>query len=147
MKTISISTAEDVNALAKDVRTGKRRHANEIIIRLDGLEKEQADQLSQEINKNYFACGCSEATVLGLAGLAAVLIWTGNHLESWRIFSWQDGLIVAGIFIIATGVGKAIGRLRARSALKTAVDKLISYAPEAQDIGKGDGSALCSVGE
>ncbi|MDH5216989.1 MAG: hypothetical protein OEX19_04795 [Gammaproteobacteria bacterium] len=147
MSTISISTVEDVAALVRDVRTGKRRHVNEIIIRLDGIEKEQADQLSQEINKNYFACGCSEATALGLAGLAAALVWMGNRFENWQNFSLQDGLIVVGAFIIATGVGKAIGHLRARIALKTAVDKLISYVPEVQNIGKGDGSAMCSVGK
>ena len=147
MKTITISTAEDVAALAKDVRTGKRRHIGEIRIRLNGLEEEPADQLSNEINRHYFSCGCSEATALGLAGLAVAVIWMATRLDSWQNFSWRDGLIVAGTFIIATGIGKAIGRWRAKSALKSVVDKLVSYEPSALDIGKGDGSALCSVGE
>jgi len=147
MKTISISTAEDVAALVRDVRTGKRRHANEIIIRLDGLDKEQANKLSYEINKHYFTCGCSEATALGLAGLITAFILTGTRIESWQSISWQDGLMVVGTFIIATGVGKSIGRLRAGRALKKAIDKLVTYAPEAQEIGKGNGSALCSIGD
>ena len=147
MKTIIISTAEDVAALVKDIRTGKRRHMGKIEIRLNGLEEEQADRLSKEINKYYFSCGCSEATALGLAGLAVAAIWTITRLDSWQNVSWQDGLIVAGAFIIATGIGKAIGRWRARSALKSVVHKLVSYEPSALDNGKGDGSALCSVGE
>ena len=147
MKTISVSTAEDVAALAKDVRTGKRRHMGDIRIRLNGLDERQAAHLSNEINKHYFSCGCNEATALGLVGLAVAVIWSVTSLDSWQNFSWRDGLIVAGVFILTTGIGKAIGRWRARSALKSLVDKLVSYEPGALDIGKCDGSALCSVGE
>ena len=146
MKAITISTAEDVAALAKDIRTGKRRLAREIVIKLEGVNKSQVDQISEELNRNYFSCGCNEATALGLLGLVAALISVSIQLETWHDISWQHGIIVIGIFIIATGFGKAIGRYRARRAMTAAVKKLMSFTPKVKEIGKGDGSALCAVG-
>jgi hypothetical protein len=146
MQTIVISSAEDVAALAKDVRTGKRRVATEIILRLDVINNEQADRLSKEINRYYFACACNEATALGLAGLILSLIWVSSRLDTWRDIGWQYGVAVIGAFIVATGIGKAIGRHRARRLLRNAVGELVSLVPKAQEIGKGDGSVTCAVG-
>lgn len=147
MKSISITNSADVAALAKDVRTGKRRPVSEINVRLESLDQAEADRLSREITENYLACGCGAATALGFLSLAASVVWTGWQLEEWQQFGWADGGFIAAAFFAGIGIGKALGRWRANRALKKSVRELVRHQPEAIDVGKGDGSAICSVGE
>lgn len=145
MKTTYINNAQDVAALLTDARTGKRRSIRNIEVRLEGMEKSEAENLSKEINKHYFACGCSEGTVFVLLALAGLAGWVLSNTESLNQLGWKQGLSGLGIVLIAAGIGKGIGKWRASFALKKTVNKLIKYAPEATEIGKGDGSARCAV--
>lgn len=145
MDTIVIKTAEDVVALARDVRTGRRRRAKAIDIKLNDLPNSEAAEISVQLNKHYFACGCAEATALGLAGLFGAIFWVASRTESVSALGWQDPALVIGAFLVGIGVGKAIGRLRVRLALQASVDKLVTRVDGVSDIGKGDGSAVCAV--
>lgn len=145
MDTIVIKSAQDVAALARDVRTGRRQRAQELELKLDGLAEPEAAEISALLNKHYFACGCAEATTLGLAGLFGSIFWLAAGTESLSALGWQEPAIVIGAFFVGTGVGKGLGRLRARLVLQALVAKLATRVAGVNDIGKGDGSVVCSV--
>ena len=143
MKSILIRTAEDVAALARDVRTGRRRRACEIRVRLKGMERDEAHRLTREINKHYFCCGCSEATASALIGLAAGGLWVAERVDSWRSLGWEEAFIIAGSCVLATWIGRAFGRWRDRQFLVDAVDRMLVHEPDALDIRSSEGSARC----
>ena len=143
MKNILISTAEDVAALASDVKTGKRRYAGKIRVKLEGMERDVERRLTRKVNRHYFSCGSGEAILFALVGLAAGSIWVIDRAKSWQSVGWAEVLVFVGVFSIAICIGKGLGRWRDRQFLDDVVDQLLTYEPDALNIGSRDTSVKC----
>ena len=129
-KTTIIANSEDVAALERDIRTHKRRRVGHIALDIANLDKSKQNQLSVEINRGYFACGCAEGTALGFLGLIGM-----------GLYVWSKGMIPAdwltaagyslGGFVAGVAIGKFAGKRVATAKLARAVSESV-LAPARQ---------------
>lgn len=129
-KTTVISTSEDVAALELDLRAHKRRRVGRLGLDIPGIEESQQNRLALALNRDYHACGCGAATVLGLAGLigGAVFVWSSGMIpDSWlKAAGYLFGGFATGVI-----VGKILGKTIANARLHQAVGELRQhFGPE-----------------
>jgi hypothetical protein len=100
-------------------RVGFRR------IKLDvpGVSDVDRELQEQRINRDYFACGCAEATIFTLIALVAAPVWLVFSL-GWEAITWRHAAYALGSVVLASGVGKGIGVMRARHRLRREVEWL-----------------------
>jgi len=143
--TLKIKSADDLRALEKDART-RRRRAKAVALELPGMKAEDQRRAERRINKAYFACGCAEATVLGLVGLAASIGWLVLQKGGVAALPWTSWLLPLVVFVAATGIGKWLGLVRARFALRREVENLIAASGLRMEPPDGAGAkAMCAV--
>lgn len=141
--TLVIATSDDLAALERDLRTMKRRRIGQIDVQVPGLKPEQQTRLARDISRGYFACGCAEATALGLLGLVA-----------GAGFAWSAGMIPAewlkalglgfGGFAAGVSLGKFAGKRLALLPMARAVAELRShFGPE--ELPPEKPTAICAV--
>ena len=144
---LKITSAADLRALDKDARTRRRRRAKAIAIELPGVKIEDQRRAERAINKAYFACGCAEATLFGLVGLAAAIGWLVLRTGPIGALPWTWWLLPLAVFAAASGIGKWLGRARARSALRREIDNLaaVSGMRLEPEPAAGAAKAVCAV--
>lgn len=129
-KTTLVATSDDVAALELDLRSFKRRRVGRLQLDIDGMDAASQNRIALVLNRNYSACGCGAATVLGFAGLVAgaSYAWgTGMLPEAWLS---ALGHTVGG-FALGVAAGKLIGKSVARARLSRAVEELRQhFGPE-----------------
>ena len=97
-----------------------------IEVRTPGLPEADCASYEKRLNRHYFACGCGEASVAGIAGVVAAALWVGAAVDGWADLSWHHPLLVVAAFFIATGIGKFAGRLVSQHRLAHTVAALRS---------------------
>ena len=143
-RTMHVSTGDELRALWREARTGRRRRAaGPIALALPGLSEAESNARATRLNKAYFACGCAEATAAGLAGIVAFALWA-NVAGGDRPL-WQTLLLGLGAFFVAGGVGMWVGRRRADAALRREVEAAAKAA--GVDLGRAHDAhgAACAV--
>jgi len=122
----SLSDLASLNPYHRRDKDAKRRHS-EIKLQLADLTPAEIAAREKRINRLYFDCGCSEATAFGLAALVGVGAWLFFRPGGLSAFSPVDAVYFIVGFLLASGLGKWVGRLRARRALQVEVDGLRTY--------------------
>ena len=140
---LRITDAEALRALWLDARTSRRHLTGRIEIGLEGVPESARDGHEARINKAYFACGCAEAAVVGLAGLAAYAGWAATR-DSGQVW-WVQVLLGAAVFFVAGALGKLIGRRRADAALGREVEALARAGRIKLDRQLDTHGAVCAV--
>ena len=125
----TIRSSDDLLQLGRYARGGRLR-LREIKLEVPDLSDAERAAEEERLNRLYFACGCGEATIVGLAGLAAAVIWMAARPGGWADLSWWDLAYAVGAFFVGTGVGKWIGLQRARFALARELQGLRSHFKE-----------------
>ncbi|HEX8571321.1 MAG TPA: hypothetical protein VF759_01070 [Allosphingosinicella sp.] len=140
---LRISDGEALRALWLDSRTGRRHLTGRIEIDLQGVPEKAREAHEDRINKAYFACGCAEAAMVGLAGLAAYAGWaaTRDNGQQW----WVHLLLGAAAFFVAGALGKLIGRRRADAQLRREVEALAKAGRIKLDRQIDTQGAVCAV--
>jgi hypothetical protein len=140
----TISTREHLAALRSRARG--RPKFRRIALALPGLSDAERAAQERRLNRSYFACGCGESSAVALAALAAMLLWITLRDGGWAGASWWDALATAAAFIAASGLGKGLGRLRARRDLAAGLAELDArLAPPTAAVAEGH-PARCGVG-
>lgn len=93
------------------------RPRGRIIIKDDTLPGETRAKWEADLNRAYGACGCGEASLGLLVGVAGAAVWLGVRVLSGAEFSWQDALWVLLAAAIGQGLGKFAGLVRAQGRL------------------------------
>jgi hypothetical protein len=97
-----------------------------IVLRLEGLSPEATQVWQQRLNRYYLECGCSAGAVVLLA---AMLVYGLYLLVPFTpsIGGWFAKMATGcGLAVLAAGVGKALGLLRARHRLRQAIRELLT---------------------
>jgi len=141
---LTIRTWADAQRLNPYRRDRERRGISAIKLDIPSLPASDVAAKEKELNRLYFACGCSEATAFGLTALIGMGIWLASRPGGWDDLAWIDIGYVVGGFFAATGVGKFVGRLRARRALQSALDDLHPHFKDRKPPVSMD-SARCGV--
>ncbi len=93
----------------------------------DSFQYKDKLSLEQDLNRNYYACGCSE----GSKALILFLIGSAFY-AGFKYFQGERSLIVLGTYIIGTSIagsilGKLIGLYKANNHLKRTVHTIQAH--------------------
>ncbi|MGE0096321.1 MAG: hypothetical protein AB7M05_05870 [Alphaproteobacteria bacterium] len=89
-----------------------------IEVHISGISESERASYEKQLNRHFFACGCAEASVAAILGTVGAIVWIALTVDSWSDLSWHQPALLAGTFIIATGIGKFTGRLISRFRLE-----------------------------
>jgi hypothetical protein len=89
-----------------------------IEVRISGISEPERASYEKQLNRHFFACGCAEASVAAILGNVAAIVWIALTVDSWSDLSWRQPALLAGTFVIATGIGKFAGRSVSRFRLE-----------------------------
>jgi len=127
---LTIASSNDLillNPYRRHSKEARRTRYSEIKLQLNGMTPAEIVAKEKSLNRLYFDCGCAEATALGLAALAGLGAWLFFRPGGIAEFSTFDAATLVVGFFTASGLGKWIGRLRARSALAREVNALRTH--------------------
>jgi hypothetical protein len=126
----TIRSRADLDDLNPYRRQGRRLRFQEIKLAIPSLSPSDLAAKEERLNRAYFACGCAEATLFGLAALIGIGIWITLRPVGWMGLTWSDLGYTATAFFLATGAGKWVGLQRARWSLRREVVELGRYLKE-----------------
>lgn len=77
--------------------------------------------LEDQLNKNYYACGCSESSKMLITGLllGGLAILLNDYFPNFKIPAWY--WTVFGLGLLGAVLGKIFGLVRANKRLKSTV--------------------------
>jgi hypothetical protein len=129
---MTIRSRGDLEHLNPYRRDGGRLSFRQIKLDIPDLPHPDLAAREERINRLFFDCGCAEATGLAIVALLAVFAWILFRPAGWSAVSWSDLGFVVVAFFVAAGVGKGIGRLRARYMLRRELAVLKRYFKDAE---------------
>ena len=111
------------------------------IIINDSFQHENKDQMEYNLNKNYYACGCSQGAKALLIGL---LVFGVVGFYGFNYYDWSVAKSLTSFFggaILMSILGKLIGLVQANNKLKETTKEIQSVWkpdwPKAKTIGCG----------
>jgi hypothetical protein len=147
-----ISDRPTLEELQRQADRSWRARYRKIQIAFQGLPDDENHSWQSKIEKWYYACGCGEATVTGLVGLAAFGASLFLQQGGIRAFTLWDIPLTVLVFIAATGLGKVVGLVRARLNLIKTLDEFEAelvqrkiIKPEQPPAEDETASPLCAV--
>jgi hypothetical protein len=96
------------------------------IVLSDSFQHPNKEQMENELNKNYYACGCSEGAKALLAGLLAfgIVGFYGFYKFDWSVTKSLLSFF-GGVFIMSL-LGKFFGLVQANVKLKKTIREIQS---------------------
>lgn len=141
-----IRDRDALDALSAELASNlHRRHAG-FVVEVGDMDAAERQHWRDRLERGYFACGCATATAAGLAALAGFLIHRIASAGGIGSLRWADAGVAVLVFAIGTGLGKALGRRRARLRLLHAIDQLRARVPAGADRPVPWPPARCGLG-
>jgi hypothetical protein len=127
MKTRStvISNPSDLNAL-NSFPFARKRGIGKISL-AENFQHEEREELEKQLNKYYYACGCSTSSKWLISGLilGGVLTIAGNYISG---FDTPNALLtVTGLGLAGAISGKILGLVKANSNLKRCIHTIQAF--------------------
>jgi hypothetical protein len=95
--------------------------SREFRVELPALFPEENLALERLLRRHYNACGCAEGTVGLLVGMVvSALFWVFVSPYGWLGNAWAS----IGFSIALSGIGKVVGKVRARRSLRSVLRSL-----------------------
>ncbi len=139
--TLTIRSRADLRLLGPYHRaTGRRIRDIKLVIPSQPPADVEARQ--SRLKQLMFACGCGEATAFGIIAAVGFVTYLFLHTGIGR-WSWMDLARLLLVFFLASGLGKWIGRSRAKQALRREIRDLERFFPEEPPSGP---RVPCAVG-
>ncbi len=129
-RVLAIDSRATLRPLRDEVRNGLHRGFRGFTLLAPPLLPDERAAWKARLEKDYFACGCGEATV---AALVALLAYFGWRIAGDAGLGGLGAMDVAGAFaafVAGTLVGKVFGRRRARARLAHSIETLAALLPE-----------------
>ncbi|MEM9716494.1 MAG: hypothetical protein AAF826_08255 [Pseudomonadota bacterium] len=126
----NITGSDDLLDLEREIRTGRRRHRSVLKVDIKGISKEESGKLSNDLTRNYYACGCAEATFAGFAALIATGALGYLNYDSfglWPVLGFGILGFFGGVFL-----GKSLGLSIAKVRLHRMAKRLRDHVGPAQ---------------
>ncbi len=118
-----VRSASDLESLRK-MKRAPRLHA---FLRISGLPLETSKQWESKLNSSLKECGCSLGAKCALAGLAASLLWQ-TVFSLWSLSHWPVFFLrTLSVVLLAGGLGKSAGKIRARSEIRDVESKIRDF--------------------
>jgi VIT1/CCC1 family predicted Fe2+/Mn2+ transporter len=124
-----IDSTESLAALRNLVRRDRPRRFTQVAVRIPGASEVVNAGWRRRIEHDHLDCGCAYATAASLIAVAGYALWWFFRPAGWAALGWTDAAMLAAVFVLATGLGKWVGKQLARMRLAATLEELAREFP------------------
>ena len=143
---LAIDCYESLVPLKDEIRRGMRRRFRALSVAVPELSASENEEWSDHLRLLYFACGCREGAWFAFVVMLLAPAWLIARAGALDALSWSEAGIWLGAVFVASGIGKLIGLVRARTRLETMVallgETLLTRGAHAMPSRASDGSEV-----